>query len=543
MKRTLTNWRIALLLFLVIFSLGIIFIKGISFGIDFNGGTLFEIQLAESVKDPQKVDQIQSTIEQRLDATGLTDKKVNAIGSEASGYEFIQAQIAITDPAEVQRIESIILTQGKFEVMVDGSLALQGEEILSVVKDPSKGYGFYDQGEFLQWVLPFTLTEEGARNFSKTIFHKCKRIGITNTGNDFDCTKAYFFIDRPVNSIIVLSQGLFEEDALLLQQGNLNLNFSAGTSVNELLLNSNVPFLAFSESLTEEDMNKLNALALENRYAVIPESLNKEIKDELTSIGFELREFPEIQGEPWLWRALGARSIISLSESITNDSPYVENFEQAVIQSSLVIQGSASTPAEAKKNLDDLVILLESGSLPVGVIDVSKTIISPSFGAESLNVSMLIGAIALIVVALVLFIRYRITKIVVPIILTGFSEVVLVLGFASIINYNLDLAAIAGILAAVGTGVDDQIIITDELLKGRKEAAGNLLAKIAAAFFIIIATASTTIATMAPILLFGLGLGKLVGFAIMTISGVLIGILITRPAYAEIMKIILKEKI
>ena len=46
-----------------------------------------------------------------------------------------------------------------------------------------------------------------------------------------------------------------------------------------------------------------------------------------------------------------------------------------------------------------------------------------------------------------------------------FSEVIILLGLASVTGYSLDLAAIAGIIAAVGTGVDDQIVITDEIVK------------------------------------------------------------------------------
>ena len=47
---------------------------------------------------------------------------------------------------------------------------------------------------------------------------------------------------------------------------------------------------------------------------------------------------------------------------------------------------------------------------------------------------------------------------------------------------------------------------------------------------------------MSPLIIMGYGLGKLVGFAITTIIGVLVGVLITRPAYGEVIKIILLRK-
>ena len=57
----------------------------------------------------------------------------------------------------------------------------------------------------------------------------------------------------------------------------------------------------------------------------------------------------------------------------------------------------------------------------------------------------------------------------------------------------------------------------------------------------IFAAAATTIAAMIPILIFGFGFGKLTGFALTIITGVLIGIIVTRPAYSEIAKYIMAK--
>ena len=58
--------------------------------------------------------------------------------------------------------------------------------------------------------------------------------------------------------------------------------------------------------------------------------------------------------------------------------------------------------------------------------------------------------------------------------------------------------------------------------------------KIKRAFFIIFGAASTTIAAMLPLMFLGIGLIR--GFAITTIVGVMVGLLITRPAYAKIIE-------
>ena len=115
---------------------------------------------------------------------------------------------------------------------------------------------------------------------------------------------------------------------------------------------------------------------------------------------------------------------------------------------------------------------------------------------------------------------------------TCLVEIFLVLGLAAVIGWNIDLAAIAGIIVAVGTGVNDQIVIIDESVS--KGESSNIKLRIKRAFFIIIGAFFTIFASMLP--LFWVGAGLLRGFALTTILGVSVGILITRPAFVEIMK-------
>jgi preprotein translocase subunit SecD len=82
------------------------------------------------------------------------------------------------------------------------------------------------------------------------------------------------------------------------------------------------------------------------------------------------------------------------------------------------------------------------------------------------------------------------------------------------------------------------IIIADETLTGRKDERKLVYTvkdKIKRAFFIIFGSASTIISAMVPLMAIGIGFVR--GFAITTIIGVLVGILITRPAYAELVEI------
>ena len=211
------------------------------------------------------------------------------------------------------------------------------------------------------------------------------------------------------------------------------------------------------------------------------------------------------------------------------------------------VSGSSQTNQAAKDQAKNLQVVLQSGALPVKVSIVGISSVSAELGSQFKTGALIAGGLALLVIAFIVFLRYRTPVLVIPIIFTSVAELIIILGVASIIKWNIDLAAIAGILAAIGTGVDDQIIITDEVLKkgvATKRTRTALKFKINNAFFIIFASAATLIAAMLPLAYVGFsrgatGIGLLSGFAFTTILGVLIGIFITRPVYAKFIELLL----
>lgn len=189
-------------------------------------------------------------------------------------------------------------------------------------------------------------------------------------------------------------------------------------------------------------------------------------------------------------------------------------------------------------NMKRLQTILETGSLPTKLNIVKTDNLSPAFGEEFLKNAIFVGLLAILTVSAIIFIRYKRLAIAIPVLITMLSEIILLLGMAALIGWNLDLVAIAGILIAVGTGVDDQIVITDETVN-RRNAGLNWKQKIKKAFFIIMAAYFTTVVAMLPLMFAGAGLVK--GFALTTILGVTIGVFITRPAFAAMIEILLKE--
>jgi preprotein translocase subunit SecD len=189
---------------------------------------------------------------------------------------------------------------------------------------------------------------------------------------------------------------------------------------------------------------------------------------------------------------------------------------------------------EGFERAKELIIHLKAGVLPVNVKIIGSGEVPAYLGAKFKEGSLIAGFAALLLVALVVFLRYRERKIVLPIFFTLLSEVILILGFAAAISWQLDLPSIAGIIAVIGTGVDQLVIISDEVISGGRSSVSMYRRRISFAFGIIFASATTTIVAMLALAF--LALGTLRGFAIVTIVGLVIGIFITRPAYARIIE-------
>lgn len=209
------------------------------------------------------------------------------------------------------------------------------------------------------------------------------------------------------------------------------------------------------------------------------------------------------------------------------------------ISGSGVGQTQQAAMADALKNMKRLQTILITGSLPVKLEIVKTDTISPVLGGEFIKNALLIGLVAILAVAVTVFIRYKKLVVSIPMIINMVSEAIIILGVAALIGWNLDLAAIAGIIIAIGTGIDHQIVIVDETLIGEKAKYASWKDKLKKAFFIIFAAYFTTVVAMLP--LYRVGAGLLKGFALTTILGVTIGVLITRPAFAAIIEIFTQD--
>ena len=190
----------------------------------------------------------------------------------------------------------------------------------------------------------------------------------------------------------------------------------------------------------------------------------------------------------------------------------------------------------------NLNINLNTGALPTELDIQSELFLAPSLAQKFKPLALATGLVAWLVVSGVVFYRYREARVAIPMLATAAAEVFILLGFAAAVGLALDLSHIAGFIAVIGTGVDDLVIIADEILQRGDIKTGRVFKnRFRKAFWVIGAAAATTIIAMSPLTF--LGLGDLSGFAIVTIVGVLIGVLVTRPAYGDVLRNLLLEDV
>jgi len=260
--------------------------------------------------------------------------------------------------------------------------------------------------------------------------------------------------------------------------------------------------------------------------------LSEEAANRQADITSKLEVNVSMPGERYLSKQLDFFVDDKLSTSL-----YISEDLKGKAATEIQIQGSGTgvdrnaAITDAEDSMKKMQTILITGSLPYKLNIVKLDTISPLLGQKFNYLLILTAVVGLLAVSVIIFLRYRNFKASIALLFTSFSEIIIILGVASLIKWNLDLPSIVGILVTIGTGVDQQIVILDESKSKRIE---SMKEKLKGALFIILAAFATNIVSLLPIMWAGAGLLK--GFAVTTIIGLVIGVLITRPAFADILK-------
>jgi preprotein translocase subunit SecD len=493
---------------------------GINKGLDLEGGTRILLGVQGNNTSEAQANQIGTILEQRVSAFGLTQTSVRTV---RLGEEYrILVEVASTNQTQLREL---ISQEGNFQAR-----------------------------------MPLTVAEEQEFSLENTYNFQNNNGTLTVNGNSYSPGDEF----QIENTDFIYVNNTEDGDA------NIHVVAYDGEDIQQVLTSqSRVSQSGGGYSFTFPVVLSSEAA---DRVQAIAENYGNTYNDPNT-------------GEPYLGEIGGtgpAELMLYVDGNQRSALRMAATFRTQVITQPS-INGGAETAGQARADMEELQAVLQSGKLPAPVEIDSISTISSSLGGQFMSAAIISILASLVAVGGLIYIRYNNAKLAVPIVITGASEVFILLGsfFSTIIT--LDLASIAGIIAAVGTGVDDQIIITDE--SGR-DIVRDWKKRLKRAFFVIFTSAASTIGAMMPIVspsisnmavgAAGLGLigytlysqrtrphylvigGMAVavsafafqlspssfalqsvrGFAVTTILGVLVGISITRPAYAKMLEYI-----
>ena len=151
----------------------------------------------------------------------------------------------------------------------------------------------------------------------------------------------------------------------------------------------------------------------------------------------------------------------------------------AITDGKAIITSSASNPF-TQDAVIKMARQINSGALPFALTVDSYSTVSPSLGENSLRAMVLAGIIAFALIVVFMTVLYRLPGFVACIALAG--QVAATLAFVSgyfpvFESFTLTLPGIAGIILAIGMGVDDNVITAERIkeeLKNGKSLDGAL---------------------------------------------------------------------
>jgi len=517
-KALLREPRIIVLLAVIAIACILVINFGLHFGLEFEGGIRIPISLEKSV-NPLVMNDIINTIKLRVTKYGMSQVNVKGIGNSE-----VYVELPHGDARQLDEIENILKQQGKFEGIVDGKVAVTGADMMPGSIQESQPT---TQGNDVKWAVSFAINQDAARRFAIVVYGKANY-------------PVYMFLDRYEDSIVVIKRSdLLSTNTSISESEAVRLLEKAGMKENDSIK----VFIEDDFSLINQTIASLNST---KKIAILSQAADPSVVKALQSMNYQvINKTPDemkpnfyVAGDEGVklngWGAINLLSAPVLSTDITqgrvNQFYEVNGFAPSALSFD---KKQAAAIQESKK----LKSILTGGALPVRIMLGTPTTIPAPLGEEFLKYSA-IGALASAsAVSFIIFLRYKKLSIVLPIIATILLEMSLTLSVVGTVLGTIDLGVMAGVIGATGAGVNDQIIITDEMLGGRKEGEKEerqIKASIARAFFIVLTVASISIVAMIPLLFSGLV--EIMGYALSVIIEVIIGVTITRPAFGAFME-------
>ncbi len=170
--------------------------------------------------------------------------------------------------------------------------------------------------------------------------------------------------------------------------------------------------------------------------------------------------------------------------------------------------------------VNNLALILRSGSLPATLTYLQERTIGPSLGADSIRSGVIASAVGLLLIVVFMLIYYKMSG--VNAVVALLLNLIILLGLMSYLGAVMTLPGIAGFVLTMGIGVDSNVLIF-ERIKEELEAQRGVRAAINAGFSRVFLTLLDThlAALISAAFLFQFGTGPIRGFAVTLVVGLI----------------------
>jgi preprotein translocase subunit SecD len=454
--------------------LGLSFVKkqssNLQFGMDLVGGTRVLLKPKGEVTDAT-IQQISSILETRINVFGLKEATFQPI-KDFSGNNYIQIEMA---GGSKEEIENLLAKQGFFEGKIPKIITFTNNTGILNLKG---NYSLILDNDSIK----INNTELKINESSQI---EGMPFQVTNVTNDSAVLFFTVFTGNDIQSVCLQDQPGICTSRILMVQGGYEFDFQV--------------------FITKHGAENFAAVTKDMKIITDPNSGSKYLDSKI-----------------YLYLDENLITSLSISSELKGQA-----------YTTPAITGMKPTRDEALKEQLTLKSILQSGALPTTLEIIRVDTISPALGNEFIQATELAAIVAAIAVSCVIYIRYRKLKILIPNMMWSFFEVVITLGVAAVIKWTIDLSSIAGIIAAIGEGTNEQTMMIDEVIQGgsgEEDRLSTLKQRLKRAFFIIVGTGSIIMMSVVPMIFIGIGVMK--GFAVTTLIGTFIGTILTRPAFS-----------
>ncbi|MEM4134128.1 MAG: hypothetical protein QXO35_01535 [Candidatus Micrarchaeia archaeon] len=504
----LKDKRVIFIMLLTAAMLLLLYFKGANFGLEFTGGTRIPITLEKPVSKAT-MDEIVNTIKLRVSKFGLSQVVVRSVGDQQVYVELP----ASSDQAYIQQVKDILSSEGKFEAIIDGTTAITGEHIISgSIRDmPSVS------GNTIRWGVGFVVNQEGAKKFANAAYGKANY-------------PVYLFLDKAEDSVIVMREIYLENITVPIEDVKKQLSTVASYGQNSVVFvdpNDDIEAqiaLILSQNKTKIIISQEESVLIskiDKSYKVISKPTSEFIP-EVINMGLEGITLNQ-------WSAIGLLSAPTLSPALATGQISQQFSIEGTAKGDTYQERQEYAIAEMKR----IKSILSGGALPVSIELGSIIYVPPSLGNEFLNYSIIGMIVAGVIVLLFIAFRYRHPEHIFPLVFVATTQMIILISFMAAVG-TLDLSTIAGLFGTLGTSVDYQIVITDEILgrsAGGRDEAKRRLEK---AKYIISRDVGVLTVVMLPLMFSNIV--EIIGFATATLLGALLGLAITTLVYNAVIE-------